>query len=35
MTYGPGDLSDVPPGHEGWTIGDEPCVMIEWSGTLA
>ena len=35
VTYGPGDLYDIPPGHEGWTIGDEPCVMIEWSGTPA
>ena len=30
VEYGPGDLYDVPPGHEGWTIGDEPCVMLEW-----
>jgi class 3 adenylate cyclase len=30
--YGPGDLYDVPPGHDGWTIGDEACVMLEWSG---
>ena len=29
---GPGELYDIPPGHEGWTIGDEPCVMLEWSG---
>lgn len=29
---GPGDLYDIPPGHDGWTVGDEPCVMIEWSG---
>jgi len=30
VEYGPGDLYDVPPGHDGWTIGDEPCVMLEW-----
>ncbi len=29
---GSGELYDIPPGHEGWTIGDEPCVMLEWSG---
>lgn len=29
---GPGELYDIPPGHEGWTIGDTPCVMLEWSG---
>jgi len=29
---GPGDLYDIPPGHDGWTVGDESCVMLEWSG---
>jgi len=29
---GPGELYDIPPGHEGWTVGNEPCVMLEWSG---
>lgn len=32
MELGPGDLYDVVPGHDAWTIGDEACVMIEWSG---
>jgi class 3 adenylate cyclase len=32
IEYGPGDLYDVPPGHDGWTIGEEDCVMLEWSG---
>jgi class 3 adenylate cyclase len=32
LEYGPGDLYDIPPGHDGWTIGDEPCVLLEWSG---
>jgi hypothetical protein len=31
--FGPGDLYDIPPGHVGWTIGDEDSVAIEWSGT--
>ena len=30
--YGPGDLYDVAPGHEGWTLGDEDSIAIEWSG---
>jgi len=30
--HGPGDLYDIPPGHDGWTIGDEDCVVLEWSG---
>jgi len=29
---GPDDVFDIPPGHDAWTIGDEPAVMIEWSG---
>ena len=29
---GPNDVFDIPPGHDGWTIGDEPCVQIEWAG---
>jgi class 3 adenylate cyclase len=32
VEYGPGDLHDIPPGHDGRTIGDEDCVMLEWSG---
>ena len=30
--YGPDDVYDIPPGHDGYTIGAEPCVGIEWSG---
>ena len=30
-----GDVYDVPPGHDGFTLGDEPCVTIEWAGTRA
>ena len=29
---GPGDVFDIPPGHDGYTVGDEPIVQIEWSG---
>src|SRR4029077_751555 len=29
---GPGDLYDIPSGHDAWTIGNEDCVMLEWSG---
>ena len=20
------------PGHDAWTVGDEPCVVIDWQG---
>lgn len=29
---GPGDVFDIPPGHDGFTLGDEPCVQVEWAG---
>jgi class 3 adenylate cyclase len=32
LEFGPKDVFDVPPGHDGFTVGDEPCVQIEWSG---
>ena len=35
LELGPGDVFDVPPGHDGYTIGDEPCVQVEWSGIRA
>jgi class 3 adenylate cyclase len=28
----PRDVVDIPPGHDGWVIGDEPAVMLEWAG---
>ncbi len=33
--FGPGDVFDIPPGHDGFTLGDEPCVQIEWAGIRA
>jgi class 3 adenylate cyclase len=32
VVFGPGDVFDIPPGHDGYTVGDEPIVQIEWSG---
>jgi class 3 adenylate cyclase len=31
----PGDVFDIPPGHDGYTVGDEPVVQIEWTGLRA
>jgi hypothetical protein len=25
---GPGDMFVIAPGHDAWTVGDEPCVML-------
>src|SRR5574338_631106 len=27
-----GDVFDIPPGHDQWTMGNEPAVAIVWSG---
>jgi class 3 adenylate cyclase len=35
VEYGPDDVYDVPPGHDGYTVGEEPAVMIEWHGMRA
>ena len=28
----PGEAFRIPPGHDAWTVGDEPCVMIDVGG---
>jgi class 3 adenylate cyclase len=35
IVFGPGDVFDIPPGHDGYTIGDEPIVQVEWTGLRA
>jgi class 3 adenylate cyclase len=32
MEFGPDDVFDVPPGHDGYTIGEESCVIYEFGG---
>jgi class 3 adenylate cyclase len=35
LEFGPEDVFEIPPGHDGYTLGSEPCVQIEWSGLRA
>jgi hypothetical protein len=35
LEFGPLDVYEIPPGHDGYTIGEEAAVMIEWSGMRA
>jgi class 3 adenylate cyclase len=35
VTFAPGDVFDIPPGHDGYTVGEEPCVQVEWAGLRA
>jgi quercetin dioxygenase-like cupin family protein len=32
IEFGPGDFSVIPPGHDAWIVGTEPCVVIDWQG---
>ena len=29
--FGPRDVMLLPPGHDAWTVGAEPCVFVEFS----
>lgn len=33
LEVGPGDAAVIPPGHDGWVIGDEACEIIDFSPT--
>ena len=30
--FGPGDFAVIPPGHDAWIVGDDPCVFVDWQG---
>ncbi|MBS1752849.1 MAG: cupin domain-containing protein [Bacteroidetes bacterium] len=30
----PGDVSLLPPGHDAWTVGNEPAVVIDFQGMI-
>lgn len=32
LDFGPGDVVSIPAGHDGWTVGDEPCVVVDFAG---
>jgi class 3 adenylate cyclase len=32
LELGPNDVFDIPPGHDGWAVGDRPMRGINWSG---
>ena len=32
LEIGAGDVVSIPAGHDGWTVGDEACVVIDFSG---
>jgi class 3 adenylate cyclase len=32
LDLGPNDVFDIPPGHDGWVVSDQPMKAINWSG---
>ena len=32
LIAGPGEITSLPSGHDGWVVGDEPVVVIDWYG---
>jgi mannose-6-phosphate isomerase-like protein (cupin superfamily) len=31
VEFGPGDVADIPPGHDGWVIGNEPVIFYTFT----
>jgi class 3 adenylate cyclase len=34
MEFAPGDVMNVPPGHDVWVVGDEPAVVVDVFGNI-
>jgi class 3 adenylate cyclase len=34
VAFQPGDVMDVPPGHDAWVVGDEPVVLLDFAGNI-
>lgn len=32
LELGPGDVVEISPGHDAWVVGNEPCVLYDFSG---
>jgi hypothetical protein len=32
LDMGPGELINIAPGHDGWVLGNEPCVVVDFEG---
>ena len=32
QNYDPGDVMVIPPGHDAWVVGQQPCVVLDWQG---
>ena len=34
VEFGPGDVMNVPPGHDVWVVGDEPVIVVDVLGNI-
>jgi quercetin dioxygenase-like cupin family protein len=34
LEVGPGDIFHMPPGHDAWTVGQVPCVVLDFGGLM-
>lgn len=34
MDLAPGDLATIPAGHDGWVVGDDACVLLDFGGAV-
>jgi class 3 adenylate cyclase len=32
MDVGPNEVFDIPPGHDGWVVSDDPWLAVNWAG---
>jgi len=35
IVAGPGDITSLAAGHDGWVVGDEPAVVVDWYGATS
>lgn len=35
LDIGEQSVFEIPPGHDAWVVGDEPCVLIDWTSARA
>jgi hypothetical protein len=34
LDLAPGQVFEIPPGHDAWVVGDDPCRLLDWGGKV-